>query len=88
MGQALIEALRRALDRPTPYGRTTAELLAEVLLAKAVAGDIQAIRLVWEIDRSEGSVAQQAAEPAPVAGRIEVEPAVARPIPPRRRRAV
>jgi hypothetical protein len=86
MRQALTDALRDVLARETRYGRTVAELLAEVLVHKALAGDVAAIKLIFE--RMEGPPARQAAEPAPVAGRIEVEPAVARPIPPRRRRAV
>jgi hypothetical protein len=82
----LNEALRRALDRRTHTGRPVAELIVEVVVAKALAGDIQAIRLVFEIDRSEGPEARGAE--SPVAGRIDIESAVARPIPPRRRRAV
>lgn len=82
----LTECLRRVLARRTPDGRTMGELLVEMVLARALAGDIRFIRLVFE--RVDGPVERQAVEPTPAAGRVVIEPAESRAIPPQRRRAV
>jgi hypothetical protein len=83
---SLTEALRRALDRRTRDGRSVAEMIVEMVVAKALAGDIRFIRLIW--DRIEGPVAQRAGDPVPAAGRVVIESPVTRPIAPQRRRAV
>jgi hypothetical protein len=68
-GQPLTDALRRALHRRTPTGRTVAELLVEIVMSKALSGDIRFIRFIFEVDREE-SVARQAVEPT--ADRIDI----------------
>jgi hypothetical protein len=60
-GRPLTDALRRALDRRTPTGRTVAELLAEITVSKALSGDIRFIRLVLSV------------EEAPAAHRIDID---------------
>ncbi len=90
----LTDALRRALDRRTPDGRTVAELLVRLIVDKALAGDIRFIRLIF--DRIDGPVARQAVEAEPADGRIDIEPPAAvhltlppcRPIASKRRQAV
>ncbi len=57
-----------------------ADLIVEVVVAKALAGDIRFIRLIF--DRIDGPVTRQAVEPAPAAGRIVIEPAGAVPLTP------
>jgi hypothetical protein len=86
--QPLTEALRRLLDRRTPDGRTVGELLVEMVVARALAGDIRFIRLIF--DRIEVPTARRAADPAPAGDSIVIEPPAV-PLRPRsiaRRRAV
>jgi hypothetical protein len=63
MRQPITEALRRLLERKTRDGRTIAELLAETILRKALAGDLRFIKLI--LDRTEGPVTRRIPNQAP-----------------------
>jgi hypothetical protein len=55
--KVLTDELRRLLDAKwRPFGQTNRELLAQVLMAKALQGDLKAIEYIW--DRLEGRPAQ------------------------------
>jgi len=53
-GKSLSEALRVALTQKLPDGRTNYRAVADALVAKARAGDVSAIREIF--DRTEGKV--------------------------------
>ncbi len=65
-GRSLSEALRVALKEKLPDGRTKYRAVADVLVHKALSGDVSAIREI--LDRTEGKVssAQAMAEQRPV----------------------
>ena len=55
--KVLTDELRRLLDAKwRPFGQTNRELLAQVLMGKALQGDLKAIEYIW--DRLEGRPAQ------------------------------
>jgi hypothetical protein len=68
MRQPITEALRELLARKTRDGRTLAELLAETIIRKALAGDLRFIELI--LDRTEGPVARRTESPVAGPGRV------------------
>jgi hypothetical protein len=72
MRRSLTDCLRELLARETRDGRTLADLIVEMVVMKALAGDIRFIRLIF--DRIELPVARQAVDRVPAASWIVIEP--------------
>jgi hypothetical protein len=70
MKRTITTALREMLARETRDGRTIADLIVEVIVRKALAGDIRFIKIILE--RTEGKVARGTAHPAVSPGRFYV----------------
>jgi hypothetical protein len=68
-GQSLTTLLRAAIQAEVD-GRTVAERIAEVMVNRAMDGDIRFIKEV--LDRVDGKAPQHAANPGPEISRIEV----------------
>ncbi len=59
-GRSLAESLRELMAQQTPDGRTLADRLVGLIVAKALAGDIRFIRLIFE--RLEGKAVRRTTE--------------------------
>jgi hypothetical protein len=63
----LTTILRERLEQEVCDGRTIADLIAEMIIRKALAGDVRCIEII--LDRTEGKVARGTADPAVSPGR-------------------